>query len=233
MAKGQRMLRGSRGSVAQRPAKPAKPKKIAASAAADRRSATKRAAGSKAETTRKRKAAIKRGSPVIPYLTVSDAIASLAFYQQAFGFKRGETVSLPDGRLIQVVMHHAGAVAVKFSPEGICSGSMQAPVTSGAENPIVLYVPCRKVDDLTARARAAGATIAFEPQDMFWGERIARIVDPDGYVWCFAAKVGKFDPHKMPQVAEVNQPPKSESQQNQSADLKAQQAQSSDMDFEF
>jgi uncharacterized glyoxalase superfamily protein PhnB len=192
-----------------------------------------RAAGSKVANTRKRKAARRRASPVIPYLTVSDAVASLAFYEEAFGFKRGETVSLPDGRLIQVVMHHAGAVAFKFSPEGICSGSMQAPVTSGAEDPIVLYVPCRKVDDLTERARTAGATIASEPADMFWGERIARIADPDGYIWCFAAKVGKFDPHKIPRAAEEDQSLESESQQNQAAEPETQQAQNSDLDLEF
>ena len=110
---------------------------------------------------------------------------------------------------------------------------MQAPVTSGAENPIVLYVPCRKVDDVTARARAAGATIASEPEDMFWGERVVRIADPDGYIWCFAAKVGKFDPHKMPQVAEEIQPPESESQQIQTADSEPQQVQDSGLDFEF
>jgi len=170
---------------------------------------------------------------VVPYLTVRDALASLAFYEQAFGFEHGETLSLPDGRPIQVVMHHAGAVAVKFSPEGICSGSMRAPATSGAENPIVLYVPCRKVDDLTARARAAGAAIASEPNDMFWGERIARIVDPDGYVWCFAAKAGKFDARKIPQVLEAIEPPKSEAQQNQAADAQPQQAQKPGLDFEF
>ena len=233
MATGQRVPRGSRGSVAPKPAKLAKPKKTAASATAHRRPAGKRAAGSKAKATRKRKGARTRGSPVIPYLTVRDAKASRAFYEKAFGFKHSETVSLPNGRPIQVVMHHAGAVAVKFSPEGVWSDSMQAPVTSGTQNPIVLYVPCRKVDDLTARARAAGATIATEPQDMFWGERIARIADPDGYVWCFAAKVGKFDPHKMPQVAEEIQPPKSESQHSLVADLEPQRAQKSDLDFEF
>jgi hypothetical protein len=110
---------------------------------------------------------------------------------------------------------------------------MQAPVTSGAENPIVLYVPCRDVDQLTARARAAGATIATEPEDMFWGERIARIADPDGYVWCFAAKVDKFDPHKIPPVAEEIAPPESESQQNQAADPERQTARSTDLDIEF
>ena len=233
MAKGQRTPRVSRGSVAERPAKPAKSQKAAASVAARRRAAAKRAAGSKAQATRKRKATRKSGSHVVPYLTVRDAIASLAFYEQALGFKRGETISLPDGRLIQVVMHHAGAAAFKFSPEGVWSGSMQAPVTSGAENPIVLYVPCRKVDDVTARARAAGATIASEPEDMFWGERVVRIADPDGYIWCFAAKVGKFDPHKMPQVAEEIQPLESESQQIQTADSEPQQVQDSGLDFEF
>ena len=229
MATGQRTPRGFRGSAAQRPAKPAK--STAASAPAHRRPVAKRAAGAKAETTRKRKAA--GVNPVIPYLTVRDVVASLTFYERAFGFKRGETVSLPDGRLIQAVMLHAGTVAVKFSPEGVWSGSMQAPVTSGAENPVVLYVPCREVDDLTARARAAGATIAFEPQDMFWGERIARIVDPDGYVWCFAAKIGKFDPQKIPQAVEENQPPKSESQQNQAADPQPQKAQNCDFDLDL
>ena len=213
MASEQRLPQRPRGAAAARPAK--------------------RALGSKAETARKRKTAKKCGSPVIPYLTVRDATASLAFYEQAFGFKRGETLCLPDGGLIQVVMHHAGAVAVKFSPEGAWSGSMKAPATNGAENPIVLYVPCRKVDDLTERARTAGANIASEPEDMFWGERVARIVDPDGYVWCFAAKRGKFDPRKIPRVAEEIQPPEPEAQHTQPADMEPQQAQSSDLDFEF
>ncbi|MSQ51221.1 MAG: hypothetical protein EXR28_04975 [Betaproteobacteria bacterium] len=233
MAKGQRVARRTRLNAARRPAKAAKPEKAAASVAVRRGSAVKRATGSKAESTRKRRTAKKTSSPVIPYLTVRDAISSLAFYQQAFGFKRGESVSLPDGKLIQVVMHHAGAVAVKFSPEGRCSGSMKAPVTSGAESPIVLYVPCRKVDDLTARARAAGATIATEPVDMFWGERIARIVDPDGYLWCFAARLGTFDPNKIPPAAEENRLPESESQRPQAADSQTQQAEISSVDFEL
>jgi uncharacterized glyoxalase superfamily protein PhnB len=233
MATGQRVPRGSRGSVAPKPAKLAKPKKAAAPASARRRPAAKPAAASKARATRKRTGAGIKSSPVIPYLTVRDAVASRAFYEKAFGFKHGETVSLPNGGLIQVVMRHAGAVAVKFSPEGVWSGSMQAPATSGAQNPIVLYVPCRKVDALTARARAAGATIATEPQDMFWGERIARIADPDGYVWCFAAKAGKFDPNRIPQAAEENQPPKSEAPQNPLADPEPPQAQKPDLDFEF
>jgi uncharacterized glyoxalase superfamily protein PhnB len=165
-------------------------------------------AGSVAKRPVKIKAAAKKAvrrrstGPLTPYLTVVDATASLAFYAKAFGFKPGVTISSHDGKIIHVVMHYRGAVAIMFSPEGIWSGKMQAPVHSGAENPITMYVRCPKVDALTDRARAAGATILTEPADMFWGERIARIADPDGYVWCFATPVEKFDPGKMPRVAE-------------------------------
>jgi len=149
----------------------------------------------------------RSANPLAPYLTVMDAAASLAFYARAFGFEPGVTVTSPSGEIIHAVMHYRGAVAIMLSPEGIWSGTMQAPVHSGAENPIILYVHCPKVDELTARARAAGARILSEPTDMFWGDRIARIADPDGYVWCFAAKVGKFDPAKMPQLADENPAP--------------------------
>jgi len=33
---------------------------------------------------------------------------------------------------------------------------------------------------------------------MFWGDRIAKILDFDGYSWTFATKVREFDPSKMP-----------------------------------
>ena len=108
---------------------------------------------------------------------------------------------------------------------------MKSPATSGAENPIVLNVPCRKVDELTERARAAGATIASEPEDMFWGERIARIVDPDGYVWCFASTIGKFDPDRIPEVTREASP--SESMPDQTSEPESQEKPGASLDFEF
>ena len=155
--------------------------------------------------------------PVTPYLTVADVAASLAFYAQAFGFTPGMTLSSPDGKIIHAAMDYSGALAIQFSPQGIWSGSMQSPAHSGAENPITLHVRCPDVDAMTARARAAGATILSEPADMFWGERIARIADPDGYVWCFATRFGDFDPGKVPEVVEEILPPAAE--ESPAADL--------------
>ena len=224
----------TRGKKTSQPAKRAKSKKPASRKAATPVSSRAKPAARPA-TVAKKKVAPKRstsgGSPVIPYLTVKDAAASLAFYEHAYGFKRDKTLTLPDGTLLQVVMRHMGGVAFKFSPEGPWSGTMKAPATSGAENPIVLNVPCRKVDELTERARAAGATIASEPEDMFWGERIARIVDPDGYVWCFAATIGKFDPEKIPRVTAATKA--AEIPQDQATEAEPQEKPGATLDFEF
>lgn len=45
------------------------------------------------------------------------------------------------------------------------------------------------LDGHCARARAAGATIAAEPEDQFYGDRTYRAVDPEGHVWTFSARV--------------------------------------------
>lgn len=45
------------------------------------------------------------------------------------------------------------------------------------------------VDEHCERARAAGATIAAEPEDQFYGDHTYRAVDHEGHVWSFAAHV--------------------------------------------
>jgi uncharacterized glyoxalase superfamily protein PhnB len=35
------------------------------------------------------------------------------------------------------------------------------------------------------------------PQDMFYGDRVCTLVDPDGHIWYFATNVADFDPAKM------------------------------------
>jgi uncharacterized glyoxalase superfamily protein PhnB len=45
------------------------------------------------------------------------------------------------------------------------------------------------LDEHCARARAAGAIIAAEPEDQFYGDRTYRAIDLEGHRWTFAAKV--------------------------------------------
>jgi uncharacterized glyoxalase superfamily protein PhnB len=136
------------------------------------------------------------GSPWLsPALVVKDADAALAFYQRAFGFVSRLVVPGPDGKAHHVEMTWNDAM-IMFSPEGNCPA--KAPATSGTPSPINLYVYCDDVDALFARATAAGAAAVLPPQDMFWGDRLCQVTDPDGHNWVFATNVADFDPSKVP-----------------------------------
>jgi uncharacterized glyoxalase superfamily protein PhnB len=115
-----------------------------------------------------------------PYLTVKDADRSLDFYARAFGFAKRSAMSGPDGRTGHAEMTYRG-VLLMFSPEGAW----------GQRSPEHLFVSCEDVDALFARARAAGAAVAKAPQDMFWGDRMCSLIDPDGHVWNFASQTDK------------------------------------------
>jgi uncharacterized glyoxalase superfamily protein PhnB len=124
-----------------------------------------------------------------PYLTVKDAEAALDFYQRAFGFEKQNAVPGPDGRIAHVEMRWQDAL-IMFGPEGAYGGTCKAPATARVQPPVSLYVYCPDVDALCARAQAAGATVVVPPGDMFWGDRMCKIEDPDGHVWNFATFKG-------------------------------------------
>jgi uncharacterized glyoxalase superfamily protein PhnB len=126
-----------------------------------------------------------------PYLTVHSAEAALDFYGKAFGFSKREVMNGPDGRVQHAEMTFHESL-IMFAPEGAFGGTCKSPRTSGAEPPIGLYLYCADVDALFAQARAAGATVVKEPADMFWGDRMCCVADPDGYRWSFATHKGEL-----------------------------------------
>jgi uncharacterized glyoxalase superfamily protein PhnB len=127
---------------------------------------------------------------VTPYLTVRNSAAAMAFYQRAFGFEKRVAMTQPDGTLGHAEVSWREGV-IMFGPEGGNGGSCRAPVSLGVVSPVSLYVYCEDVDALFARATEAGAKAELAPQDMFWGDRMCKLVDPDGHVWHFATHVGQ------------------------------------------
>jgi uncharacterized glyoxalase superfamily protein PhnB len=134
---------------------------------------------------------------IVPSLTVKDADASLDFYQRAFGFEKKMAMPGPDGRTAHAEMTYQGIV-IMMSPEGAFGNPCKAPVTTGTIAPMALYVYCEDVDALYRRATAAGAKGDQPPQDMFWGDRMCMVTDPNGFRWAFATNVADFDPSKVP-----------------------------------
>lgn len=132
-----------------------------------------------------------------PYLTVRDAAAALDFYQRAFGFRKKNIMTGPDGRILHAEMFWQDSV-IMFGPEGAYGNQTRAPVTNGTPSPVSLYVYCDDVDTLFIHATRAGARAIFSPQDMFYGDRVCRLSDPDGHTWNFATHVAEFRPPPAP-----------------------------------
>lgn len=122
-----------------------------------------------------------------PYLTVSDALASLTFYERAFGFQRGEVMRGEDGRVMHCEMLYRGYLVVMFAPAGAFGSVSVSPVASGGLSPGCFYLFCDDVEKAYADAVAEGALSLTGPEDRFWGHRVAVVADPDGYQWALAA----------------------------------------------
>jgi PhnB protein len=122
---------------------------------------------------------------VVPYLTIAEGRAAEAaeFYKSLFGAT--ETVRMPgeDKRLLHCALQFAGGFLYLCDNfRGQTAPAMTA-VFVGLEKPA-------EVDALIVRAKAAGATITCEPEDMFWGDRFAQFVDPFGHEWQAGAPKG-------------------------------------------
>jgi len=131
------------------------------------------------------------GAPTLSvYLTVRDSEKSIAFYEKGFGFKLKDAAKGESGKIEHVEMTFEDAL-IMFAPEGAFGGISRAPKTSGTEVPIIIYLYCRDVDAIYKSAIAAGAMSVMVPDDMFWGDRMCRVNDPDGYTWCFAKAAKK------------------------------------------
>ena len=135
----------------------------------------------------------ENSNPTMPYLTVRDADAMSAFYQKAFGFDEANRILGEDDKPIHIDMNFQKKAIVMFSPK-MSDIDWDSPANSGVASPISTYVYCPDVDALFKQAIAAGAKESSAPADMFWGDRMCQVEDPDGYRWSFATHTGKTFP---------------------------------------
>ena len=108
---------------------------------------------------------------IFPILTTRDLGAALGFYRDLLGAKVSYEFAGPDGE--------PGYVALELGTAHLGIGRDPAAVT-GASLHLSLWVYADDCDAAVARLRAAGVTIVEEPTDQPWGERVARVLDPDG-----------------------------------------------------
>lgn len=130
------------------------------------------------------------GMPWIsPYLCVVDVDQAIDFYQSAFGFSIvGEVVKNEEGISVHCELKYQDTV-VMLGKQGIWNKDVFAPVSNQVESPISLYAYCENVDEFCLHAEKQGAEVLLAPEDTFWGDRMCRLKDLNGYIWAFATNI--------------------------------------------
>jgi PhnB protein len=142
-----------------------------------------------------------REDQFIPELIVRGGPAALEFYKLVFGANEVHRMMTPDGKKLVhgelTVDGHSFFVCDEVDPrEG---GTCKSPHTLGGTGVRVTLL-VDNADDVVERAVAAGALVTMPVQDMFWGARYGKIVDPFGHEWGINQQVKQQD-HEETQTA--------------------------------
>jgi PhnB protein len=123
---------------------------------------------------------------VVPMLVCLDPAAEIEFCKAAFGAVELSLRSEENGAVVHATLG-IGEILVMLHGETEHLAS-RAPQQDGS-SPVVIYLYLEDVDTVIERALAAGARVLTPLADQFWGDRMARIVDPAGHVWNVASRV--------------------------------------------
>ena len=130
---------------------------------------------------------------VIPMLVCADAAAEIEFCKAAFGAVELSRRANEDGSVTHATLG-IGELLIMVHGKTAHLAS-RAPLPDGS-SPVVIYLYLEGVDGAIARAVAAGARILTPIADQFWGDRIGRIVDPQGHVWNLASRIEETSPER-------------------------------------
>jgi uncharacterized glyoxalase superfamily protein PhnB len=123
----------------------------------------------------------------ISSIIYKDNRAALEWLQSAFGFEASEVLTAANGDIVHAEMSHGDGVVMISSEFAEWAAS---PASVGGKNTQRVHVRLeRGVDEHCARARQAGAKIAMEPADQFYGDRTYMAVDFEGHHWTFSQPV--------------------------------------------
>jgi PhnB protein len=136
----------------------------------------------------------KQVTAVIPHLVVDDAAAALAFYKKALDAKEVMRLPAEDGKRLmhsEITVGDARIFVRDAFPEHCPSGGTDGSPKIYGGTAITLHLQVENCDAAVEQAAGAGATVAMPPEDQFWGDRYALVVDPFGHLWSFAHTLEK------------------------------------------
>jgi PhnB protein len=144
-----------------------------------------------------------REDQFVPELIVRGGPAALDFYKSVFGAEEVHRMMAPG---TDKLMHgeltldgHKFFVCDEFSAsEG---GTCKSPQTLGGTG-VRITLLVDNADEVVERAVAAGGRVSMPVQDMFWGGRYGKIVDPFGHEWGINQELRKLTPEETEKAAD-------------------------------
>lgn len=145
---------------------------------------------------------MNRQDQFIPEIFVLDGPAAMEFYKDVFGAKEVHRMMAPDGkRLIHgelTLDGHRLFVCNEFSPsEG---GTCKSPQTLGGTG-VRITLQVDDADAVAAKAVSAGGRVSMPVQDVFWGARYGKVVDPFGHEWGINQQLQEQTPEETERAA--------------------------------
>lgn len=131
---------------------------------------------------------------IITYLTVTQSVSALEFYQKAFGAEIKLKLTNSDNSIAH------SELVIGNSRFGISENSKESASSTIAQlggSTVILGLEVDDVDATTSKAEENGATIKEAPADQFYGARVSRIIDPYGYEWIISTTKEEMDEQKI------------------------------------
>lgn len=139
---------------------------------------------------------------IIPHLVVRDTEEALAFYERAFGAELLYRSASPSGAGEHLHLKIWGSLIQVSTEEPQQRGQrVEGALLASPErlqgSTCVFQIRVDDVDQAYDHAIREGASPAWPPTDMFWGDRYGWIRDPQGHVWALATVKEVLTPEEI------------------------------------
>jgi PhnB protein len=130
---------------------------------------------------------------ISPSLTCKEAARAIEFYKSVFGATEVMRMPGPGGMIMHAELRIGDSVI--FVNDEV-PGIAVAP-TPGVTPPSYLFLYTEDVDAVFNRAVSMGSKVAMPLENMFWGDRYGKVMDPFGHQWGIAQHVEDVAPAEM------------------------------------
>ncbi|HLQ46348.1 MAG TPA: VOC family protein [Planctomycetaceae bacterium] len=131
---------------------------------------------------------------VTPYLIVKGAADAIEFYKRVFGATEFMRVPGPGGCVAHAEIKIGDSI-IMLADEFPQMDALSPKTIGGTPVGLMLYVA--NVDEVFARAIAAGAKELRPLQNQFYGDRSGTVADPFGHKWTIGTHVEDVTPEEI------------------------------------